>query len=165
MAVSTEPARSEASSASRGIAPSVKMAPVLMTFCIFIAMAAIFAPGELIIAVFGMIPTAAAAFVDTSPRRSITQCVGAMNFAGVSAVMALTWNAGGTIDAALGLLVDPYSWLVMLVGAAVGWSLSWAGRVVAARLVAHIVDRQVGQLRDYQAKLVADWGRHVLDEK
>lgn len=133
--------------------------------CVLIALAAFFAPGELMIAVFGMIPTAAAAFADTAPRRPLTQCVGAMNFAGVSAVMALAWNAGGSVNAALGLLIDPYSWLVMLVGAAVGWSLTWAGRVVASRIVAHMVDRQVRQLRDYQTKLVSDWGRRVLEDK
>lgn len=162
--MSNEQIRSDDPTASRGIGLSIKMAAISLTVCIFVALAIFFAPGELIIAVFGMIPTAAAAFVDTSPHRSITQCVAAMNFAGVSAVMALAWNEGGSIDAAMGLLVDPYSWLVMLVGAAVGWSLTWAGRLVAGRLVAHLVDHQVQQLRDYQAKLVADWGRHVLDK-
>ncbi len=133
--------------------------------CSVIALTAFFAPGELLIIVGGMVPTMAAALIDQSPRRMVTQCVGAMNFAGVSAVMALAWNNGGTLDAALTLLSDPYAWLLMLVGAAVGWSLTWAGRAVAARVVAHMVDRQVRQLRDVQAKLVTDWGRHVLEEK
>lgn len=136
-----------------------------MLICCIIALTAFFAPGELLIIAGGMVPTMAAAFVDQTPRRMITQCVGAMNFAGVSAVMALAWNDGGSLDAAVALLSDPYAWLVMLVGAGAGWSLTWAGRAVAARIVAHMVDRQVRQLRDYQAKLVTDWGRHVLDEK
>lgn len=162
--MSTEQTRPETSDARGGVAPAIRAMAIWVCVCALVGLGVLFATGEMLIAVFGMIPTAAAAFADTTPRRLLTQCVGAMNFAGVSAVMALAWNDGGTINAAVNLLLDPYSWLVMLVGAAVGWSLTWAGRVVAARMIAHLVDRQVQQLRDYQAKLVADWGRRVLDE-
>ena len=163
--MSTEQVRNEDGAATTGAGLTAKTAAIAAMVCALIALAAFFAPGELMIAVFGMIPTMAAAFVDHTPRRLITQCVGAMNFAGVAAVMALAWNDGGTVGAAANLLLDPYSWLVMLVGAAVGWSLTWAGRVVAARIVAHLVDRQVRQLRDYQTKLVSEWGRRVLEKK
>lgn len=163
--MSTEQVRPEANAPNRGAAWTAKGTLIGVLICAVIALGVFFAPGELLIATFGMIPTMVAAFVDHTPRRLITQCVGAMNFAGVSTVMALAWTEGGTVGVAINLLVDPYSWLVMLVGAAVGWTLTWAGRIVAARVVAHLVDRQVRQLRDYQTTLVADWGRKVLDEK
>ncbi len=162
--MSTEQIRTDTGTAHRGGGLTVKSVFVAAMVCALIALAGFFAPAELMIATCGMVPTMVAAFVDHTPRRLITQCVGAMNFAGVSAVMALAWNDGGTIGAAVTLLTDPYSWLVMLVGAAVGWSLSWAGRVAAARIVAHLVDRQVQQLRDYQTKFVAEWGRRVLEK-
>lgn len=163
--MSTEQVHTESETTDRGGTLTAKSTAIGLTVCGLIALGVFFAPGELLIATFGMVPTMVAAFVDHSPRRMITQCVGTMNFAGVSTVMALAWTHGGSLGVAINLLVDPYSWLVMLVGAGVGWTLIWAGRVVAARVVAHLVDRQVGQLRDYQTKLVSDWGRKVLDEK
>ena len=124
----------------------------------------LFAPGELMIAVVGMIPAGVAIFYDQTPGRRTAHCVTAMNFAGLSAVMALAWNNGGTLAAAAELLTNVYVWLVILLGAAMGWIIVWLGRLVAARVVIGIIDRQVAQLKEQQAQMVGEWGRRVLEE-
>ena len=80
--MSSENARPDIEPARRGVAPGTKTALLWSAPCLLIGLGVFLAPGELMIAGFGMIPTAAAAFADTSQRRSLTQCVGAMNFAG-----------------------------------------------------------------------------------
>ena len=66
---------------------TARMVLIGAMICGLIVLGIFFAPGELMIVTFGMVPTLVAAFVDPTPRRLITQCVGTMNFAGVSAVM------------------------------------------------------------------------------
>jgi hypothetical protein len=124
----------------------------------------LFAPGELLIAVVGMVPAAVALFWDRSPGRRTAQCVAAMNFAGVSAIMALAWDNGGSLAAAAELLTNAYVWLVMLLGAAMGWVIVWLARMVAARVVIGVIGHQVAQLKEQQNELVKAWGRRVLDE-
>jgi hypothetical protein len=124
----------------------------------------LFAPGELLIAVVGMVPAGGAIFYDQTPGRRTAQSVTAMNFAGVSAVMELAWNNGGTLDAAGELLTNVYVWVVILLGAGMGWIIVWLGRLVAARVVIGLIDRQVAQLKEQQNQLVRDWGRRVLEE-
>lgn len=124
----------------------------------------LFAPGELLIAVVGMIPSGAAIFYDRTLGRHTAQCVTAMNFAGVSAIMALAWNDGGTLAAALNLLTNVYVWLVILLGAGLGWIIVWLGRLVAIRVVTGVIGHQVIQLKEQQNQLVRDWGRKILEE-
>ena len=125
----------------------------------------LFAPGELLIAVVGMVPTAVALFWDQSPGRRTAQCVAAMNFAGVSAIMALAWDNGGSLAAATELLTNVYVWLVMLLGAAMGWMIVWLARMVASRVVIGVINHQVAQLKEQQNELVKAWGRKVLEDK
>jgi hypothetical protein len=73
---------------------------------------------------------------------------------GICAMLGLT--------ALTSLLFAPGELLIAVVR--MGWIIVWPGRLVAARVVIGLIDRQVAQLKEQQNQLVRDWGRRVLEE-
>ena len=51
----------------------------------------------------------------------------------------------------------------MYVGAGMGWVLLWIGPVIAEVFVTQKAASEVRSLRENQRKLIAEWGRKVLD--
>ena len=71
----------------------------------------------------GMIPTLVCYIVDLTPGRYAFRCVASMNFAGVAPFVRLLWSQGHDMSSAMGIIGDPFSWLVFYGTAAFGWGL------------------------------------------
>jgi hypothetical protein len=105
----------------------------------------------------GMVPTVAAALVDTHPRRFLTRAVGAVNLSGVVLpVLALVHGRFG-FSQALHVLGEPRNWIIMFGAAGLGWVLVGVTPPIARVILdmrAHEAERR---LRREEAQLAAEW--------
>lgn len=111
----------------------------------------------------GMLPTLVALFTDTEANRSRLATVGYLNLAGVLPFLIELWEKGQTMEIALHIVRDPFSWVVMLGAAGVGHLILFA---VPQMIGSFILNRQEGRLRtlkDGQQQLEAIWGPDVAN--
>lgn len=111
----------------------------------------------------GLLPTFVALFTDTDQNRYGLASVGYMNLAGVLPFLIDLWQNGQTMDAAMAILRDPFSWVVMLGSAGVGHLILYA---VPPAVASFILMRQEGRLRvlrEGRQQLEAIWGPDVAN--
>lgn len=78
---------------------------------------------SVMILIFGMLPNLVAFIVDRSPRNYSIYCVGGMNLSGVFPYLLDLWTGNDDFNAAIEILTDVFSLLVMYSGAGFGWML------------------------------------------
>lgn len=115
----------------------------------------------------GMVPTLTAYFVDREPEKFAPIAVGAFNAAGILPFILELWTGLSTVNAALEILINPFTWLVMYGSASVGWVVYLGMPTFAAVWLEASADSQIVRLRKEQEKLLEDWGEdldpHVRD--
>ncbi len=74
----------------------------------------------------GMLPTLIALITDTDERKSAAATVGFLNAAGVAPFLIELWQKDQTLPAAIGIMKDPMTWIVMLGSAALGHLILYA---------------------------------------
>lgn len=136
---------------------------IIVTIGLVTAGLVVFALPAFLASLVGLLPTMATLVADRTPGYRASRCVGVTNIAGVLPIVAMSFNGDTSMDAAITLLVDPINWLVMYVGAGMGWVLLWIGPVIAEVFVTQKAASEVRSLRENQRKLIAEWGRKVLD--
>ena len=116
------------------------------------------------ILVVGMIPMLVCYIVDLTPGRYAFRCVATMNFAGVAPFLRMLWTDGNDMTIAIGIITDPFAWLVFYGTAAFGWGLFFSvpGLVSAVRTLN--AERRVNTLRARQNALAEDWGTAITGE-
>ena len=116
------------------------------------------------ILVVGLIPTLVCYIVDMTPGRYAFRCVASMNFAGVAPFLRILWSDGHDMVVAIGIIADPFAWLVFYGTAAFGWGLFFSvpGLVSAVRTLN--AERRVNALRARQNALAEEWGTAITGE-
>lgn len=113
------------------------------------------------VALPGMVPTLAAAFVDRRRPRYLTFAVAIMNFAGVAPFLIIVVKNGMTFVAAAQKLADPFTWLIMYGAAAGGW-LIFLAMIPLARVCIEVqASQRRRQLEAAAAALREEWGEDV----
>ena len=114
---------------------------------------------------FGFIPTLVALFTDNDPRKPVLTAIGFMNMAGVAPFVIELWQKGQTMDAALGILRKPDTWLVMFGAAGIGQLLLYAVPPAMAMLTVNRIESRLKTLREGMEQLKAIWGPDVASTK
>ena len=90
-----------------------------------------FALPAFLVSLVGLLPTVVSVVTDRTPGHRATWCVATTNIAGMLPIIAKSFKGDNDMAAAIELLVDPINWLVMYVGAGMGWVLLWIGPAIA----------------------------------
>ena len=122
-----------------------------------------FALPAFLVSLVGLLPTVISVVTDRTPGHRATWCVATTNIAGMLPIIAKSFKGDNDMAAAIELLVDPINWLVMYVGAGMGWVLLWIGPAIAEVFVTQKAASEARSLQENQQKLIAEWGRKVLD--
>ena len=136
---------------------------IMVTVGLVTALLVVFALPAFLVSMVGLLPTAVSLFTDRTPGHRATWCVAITNIAGLLPIIAKSFKGDNDLAAAIELLVDPINWLVMYVGAAMGWVLLWIGPVIAEVFVTQKAASEARSLQESPGKLIAEWGRKVLD--
>lgn len=110
---------------------------------------------------FGLLPTIVSVIIDRSPKKHAAFCVGGINFCGVFPYMMEMWTGSNTIDAAMLILTDVFSLVIMYGAAAFGWMIYQSLPPIVATFLTVIAQSQVSSLRSTQRQLIEDWGEDV----
>ena len=122
-----------------------------------------FALPAFLVSLVGLLPTVVSVVTDRTPGHRATWCVATTNIAGMLPIIAKSFKGDNDMAAAIELLVDPINWLVMYVGAGMGWVLLWIGPAIAEVFVTQKAASEARSLQENQQKLIAEWGRKVLE--
>jgi len=109
----------------------------------------------------GMIPTLVALVTDTDPRKSGAATVGFLNAAGVVPFIIELWQKDQTMPAAISIVREPSTWVVMLGGAALGHLILYAVPAAIALLTVTKMEMRLKTLREGIEQLHAIWGAEV----
>lgn len=109
----------------------------------------------------GLLPTLVALFTDTDPSRSSLATIGYMNIAGVLPFLIDLWQQGQTLNAALAIVRDPFSWTVMFGAAGIGYLILYAIPPFVAMFVLSKQEARLRVLREGMQQLEAIWGADV----
>lgn len=109
----------------------------------------------------GLIPTIVALFTDTDENRSSLATVGYLNFAGVLPFLIDLWQKGQTMEAAVTIIRDPSSWVVMLGAAGVGHLILYVVPPIIASIILINQEGRLKTLREGMTQLEAIWGPDV----
>jgi len=112
----------------------------------------------------GMMPALVCYIVDMTPGRYAFRCVAAMNFAGVAPFVRLLWTQGHDMSTAMGIIVDPFAWLVFYGTAAFGWGLFFSIPGVVSAVQTLSAERRINTLRARQNDLAEEWGTEITGE-
>ncbi len=143
--------------------PGVKRPSLLRQLSMGVAVIALFmaALPSAVLLCFGMLPTMCAFLIDRMPQRYATRSVGALNFAACWPFLLDLWKDGHNMIAAMHVLLEPLSWLLIYGSAAAGWLCYLSFPAVAWALMDVFAGRRIAHLRKEQRKLIEDWGDDV----
>ncbi len=109
----------------------------------------------------GLFPTLIALFTDTDKNKSSVAAVGYMNFAGVLPFLVDLWSSGQSMDVAVRIITDPFSWVVMLGAAGIGHLIIYSIPPVIAGMVITKKANRLVHLREGVVQLEKIWGSDV----
>jgi hypothetical protein len=113
----------------------------------------------------GLLPMLIALFTDTDPRKSAFITIGFLNIAGVTPFIIELWQRGQTMEAAMGIMRQPVTWLVMFGAAAIGQLLLYTIPPAMAMMTISRIENRLKTLRDGLKELKAIWGSDVATSK
>lgn len=111
----------------------------------------------------GLLPTMIALFVDTDAEKSSTAAVGFMNVAGVAPFLIELWSKGQSMEAAVQIVRQPMTWLVMFGAAGIGQLILFVVPPFVAAFTVGRLESRLKVLQEAQTQLRDIWGPHVAD--
>ena len=120
---------------------------------------------SLIVLTVGLLPTGVAFIVDRSDQKTGTFCVGGMNLCGVFPYVMKLWTGNHTPTAAMEIISDVLSLLIMYAAAGFGWMIFLTIPPVIATFLSIIAQTRVKVLRATQQEIVVAWGPEVANAK
>jgi hypothetical protein len=138
--------------------------PVLIGFVVIFLVFTIIALPTMSVLFVGMVPAVVSYIVDMTPGRYAFRCVASMNFAGVAPFLRLLWSDGHDMSVAMGIIADPFSWLVFYGTAAFGWGLFYSVPGIVSAVQTLNAERRVNALRARQNALAVEWGTTFTGE-
>lgn len=109
----------------------------------------------------GLTPTIVALFTDTDSQKSGVATVGYMNFAGVLPFLIQLWQSGQSMEVAMTIVRDPFSWAVMLGSAGIGHLILYAVPPIIASVIVINQENRLRTLREGLQELEKIWGPDV----
>lgn len=131
------------------------------TLLFLLAPASIFALPTALITLIGMIPTVVAHICDRDPDKTAPICVGAINICGILPFVMDLWKHQHTMQAAMKLLGDPFTWLVMYGAAAVGWGFYYLIPPIVTNFEVTMAEGRIESLLKKRRELMEEWGGEV----
>jgi hypothetical protein len=135
------------------------LAPVI--FITSMVVLAVVALPIFILLIVGMIPSGVAYVVDRTPRRMLTLTVGPCNFAATVPFCMQLWFGSDTIQSLGHLMASPWIWLVMYLGAGVGWLFHFGMPVIVTSVLERSLDHRKTKYVSIQKSLRKEWGDEV----
>lgn len=129
----------------------------------FLILAVVFLPATILLGI-GMLPTIVAAFVDRTPERLKAMTVGGLNFAACFPFLIALGGKGHTPEAALSLITNPQTIIIMYAGAACGYLLEYGLALSVSKIMVQQARARMKKLKQEQAQLVTRWGPEVAGE-
>ena len=113
----------------------------------------------------GLLPTLVALFVDTDKEKSTVTTIGFLNVAGVFPFLVELWSREQTMEAALSIVRQPVTWLVMFGAAGIGQLMLYTIPSAIAMLTVIRLETRAKKLHDGLEQLKAIWGPEVATSK
>lgn len=135
-----------------GINPIIFVATVVITV--------VFMP-TFILLLGGMIPSMIAYIFDTTRKKSKAKTVSYMNLAGCFIVGMELWSGDNSIDAAIGIFLQPVNWVVMYGMGMAGWILIKCLNPFITSYLRLNYQIQQRNLRKRRKQLLSEWGEPV----
>lgn len=117
---------------------------------------------SMILVTVGMVPTLVAAVVDRREEKYAAYCVGGFNLSGVFPYLLILWTGGGGMEAMLGIVGSPFSWLVMYGAAALGWVANYWIPQIVIKVQGMRDTQRIVAMRRRQEELLEEWGNELL---
>ena len=111
-----------------------------------------------ILAIFWMLPTIVAGYVDISKERTLYRCVFMCNLSGTLPFLADLLAGGNSPAAAQQLCGNAYAWFVVYACAGLGWLLKgWMPHAVRF-FIRGVAKAKIARIHMIQNRLVEEWG-------
>lgn len=148
---------------SRNKAASKKLSRMSLTI-LFLFGAILALPTTLILCI-GALPSIIAFVTDKTRRKARAISITALNLAACSLYLLKLWSHGNDFHYALALISDPFSIVVMYVGAAAGYAIDWfLSGAISQVLYAKAKARQKDIVKR-QEVLTKRWGRQITGKQ
>lgn len=122
-------------------------------------------PAMAALTVVGLAPTLAAWLVGQGPfKNQRLRTIFLFNASGLMPYLIAVWGSGKGFSAALAIMSDIFSWLVMYGTAALGLAALWLAPQIAAtfrQMAASERARRLGRMRQ---KIIRKWGNEIAGE-
>ncbi len=133
----------------------------VVTFLLVATPAMIFAMPTAVLVIVGMVPSFVAYIIDRDPAKSAGMTVTPINICGILPFTMDMWKHQHTMSAALHLLGDPITVLVMYGAAAVGWALYFIIPPIVSNFEVLRAQSRIETLIAKKAELIEEWGPDV----
>jgi hypothetical protein len=114
-----------------------------------------------LIFVVGMVPSLIMAMTDSNPKRNLTVAVAALNLTSVFYMLLQLVRLGYGLETSFALVSQPFNWLIMWGGAAVGLALHKFIPPTVAQVLATLAEARIVKLKTNQEELKKNWGDGV----
>lgn len=122
----------------------------------------IFATPTAVFVLGGLVPTYASWLMDREKGKLTTITVGALNVAALTPLLLQLWS-NNSLDYAAKLLFSPFSWILMLAGAGIGWVLAQVVPAVVVMMISTRNKTKLQNIRARQKQLVEEWGNSIIE--
>lgn len=134
---------------------------IYLLLILFISPLFIFGLPTLMLIGPGFIPALVAFVTDKEKEKTSTISVFYGNACGVLPQVIALWHDNHTMDGALKLLINPYTWLYMYAGAAVGWGIYILFPVVISKTLFLYGYYKIKLCKERQKELLQEWGDKI----
>lgn len=111
----------------------------------------------------GFLPTLIVLFTEQDTRHPALMTIGYMNLSGVLPFIIELWQKGQTMEAALGIIYDPSTWVVMLGAAGIGQLILYVVPYIVTTMIVSKQESRRRVLRQGIQELKAIWGEDVIN--
>ena len=133
----------------------------IFTFLLLGVPAAIFAMPTALLVSVGMIPSLVAYIIDRDPEKTAPMTVAPLNMCGILPFIMELWKHDHTIQAAIGKIADPLTWLVMYGAAGIGWALYFLVPPIVTNIEVMRAQGRIESLNGRKKDLIEEWGPDV----
>lgn len=109
----------------------------------------------------GLLPTLVTLVTDTDRNRSSLATIGYLNMAGVLPFLIELWQKGQTMEVAVAIIRDPFSWVVMFGAAGIGQLMLYTIPPIVSSMIIMRQESRLRILREGVEQLEAIWGSDV----
>lgn len=111
--------------------------------------------------IIGMLPTLAAASIDTGKGKNKTLTVGSMNLAGCMPYLLDLCTGAGEMEDAIFLLSSPTTIIIIYGAAVVGYLINWLATMAVAAVIIQQSKSRIKKIEETKKNLEKRWGKKV----